>query len=262
MSPHRLSCCSPLSTDFCKSARWLPPPPTATKHVLTAVNYARPTARNKTTCKSKKKVQSSGSSSKKRLADSNSAISNQLNSPLLRLPGEIRTTIYTYVCISTTANHGHPANGSKEGCAFTQTFLLACSQLYAEAVKLMYSLATFDLSSRMYEDSRLLCLKSLNPEYRHLITSIQVNAQFVREAMALIYGDNVEMVLGDHSPAKCLPGLERLHVRDLAWANARERDELRYLFDMEGLIITDHTRNGYPPRWSPSKPFEWYLERV
>ncbi|CAN9265018.1 unnamed protein product [Alternaria alternata] len=190
------------------------------------------------------------------------AISNQLNSPLLRLPGEIRTTIYTHVCISTTVNHGQPANGSKEGCAFTQTFLLACSQLYAEAVKFMYSLATFDLSSRQYEVSKLLCLKSLNPEYRHLITSIQVNAQFAQEAMALIYGGKVEMVLGDHSPAKCLLGLERLHVRNLAWTNARERDELRYLFDMEGLIITDHTRNGFPPRWSPSEPFEWYLERV
>jgi hypothetical protein len=262
MSSHRLSCCSPLSTDFCKSARWLPPPPTVTKHVLTAVNYARPTAKNKTRCKSKNRVQSSGSSFKKRLADSNSAISNQLNSPLLRLPGEIRITIYTHVCISTKINHGHPANGSKEGCAFTQTFLLTCSELYTEAVKFMYSLATFDLSSRQHEVSRLFCLKSLNPEYRHLITSIQVNAQFAQEAMALIYGGKVEMVLGDHSPAKCLLGLERLHVRDLAWTNARERDELRYLFDMEGLIITDHTRNGYPPRWSPSEPFEWYLERV
>lgn len=127
MSLHQLFYCSPLSTDFCKSARWLPPPPTAAKHVLTAVNYARPTAKNKTSHKSKNRLQSSVSSSKKRLADSNSAISNQLNSPLLRLPGEIRTTIYTYVCISTTVNHGHPANGSKEGCAFTQTFLLACS---------------------------------------------------------------------------------------------------------------------------------------
>jgi hypothetical protein len=248
MSPHRLSCCSPLHTGFCKSARWLPPPPTATKHVPTARNYVPSTAKNKTRCKSKNIVQLSGSSFEKRLADSNSAISNQLNSPLLRLPGEIRTTIYTYVCISTTVNHGHPADGSKEGCAFTQTFLLACSQLYAEAVKLMYSLATFDLSSRQYEVSRLLCLKSLNPEYRHLITSIQVNAQFAQETMALIYGDKVEMVLGDHSPGKCLPGLERLHVRDLAWANARQRDELRYLFDMEGLIITDHTRNGFLPR--------------
>ena len=224
MSPHRLSCCSPLSTDFCKSARWLPPPPTATKHVLTAVNYARPTARNKTRCKSKKKVQSSGSSSKKRLADSNSAISNQLNSPLLRLPVEIRTTIYTHVCISTTINHGHPANVFKEGCAFTQTFLLTCSQFYAEAVRLMYSLATFDLSSRQYEVSRLLCLKSLNPEYRHLITSIQVNGQFAIDALVLVYKGKVEEVLGDYSPAKCLLGLERLHVRDLAWASARQRD--------------------------------------
>jgi hypothetical protein len=102
----------------------------------------------------------------------------------------------------------------------------------------------------------LFCLKGLNPEYHHLIISIQVNAQFAQEAMALIYGGKVDMVLGDHSPAKCLLGLERLHVRDLAWTNARERDELRYLFDMEGLIITDHTRNGYPPRWSPSEPFE------
>ena len=107
MSPHRLSCCSPLHTGFCKSARWLPPPPTATKHVPTARNYVPSTAKNKTRCKSKNIVQLSGSSFEKRLADSNSAISNQLNSPLLRLPGEIRTTIYTYVCISTTVNHGH-----------------------------------------------------------------------------------------------------------------------------------------------------------
>ena len=224
MSPHRLSCCSPLSTDFCKSARWLPPRRTVTKHVLTAVNYARPTARNKTRCNSKNKVQSSGSSSKKRLADSNSAISNQLNSPLLRLPGEIRTTIYTHVCISTTVNHGHPTNGFKEGCTFTQTFLLTCSQFYAEAVGLMYSLATFDLSSATVDLSRLLCLKSLNPEYRHLITSIQVNGQFAIDALVLVYKGKVEEVLGDYSPAKCLLGLERLHVRDLAWASARQRD--------------------------------------
>ncbi|RYN19930.1 hypothetical protein AA0112_g10922 [Alternaria arborescens] len=188
------------------------------------------------------------------------AISNQLSSPLLRLPGEIRTTIYTHVCNSTTVNHGHPANGYKEGCAFTQTFLLTCSQVYAEAVRLMYSLATFDLSSRQFEVSKLLCLKGLNPEYRHLITSIQVNDQFAVNAMDLVYEGKVEEVLGDHSPAKCLLGLEKLHVRDLAWENARQRDELRYLFDMEGLIITDHaSRNGSPPR---SPPIAWYLERV
>ncbi|CAN9275536.1 unnamed protein product [Alternaria alternata] len=139
------------------------------------------------------------------------AISNQLSSPLLRLPGEIRTTIYTHVCISTTINHGHPTNGFKEGCAFTQTFLLTCSQFYAEAVGLMYSLATFDLSSATVDLSRLLCLKSLNPEYRHLITSIQVNGQFAIDAMALVYKGKVEEVLGDYSPAKCLLGLERLH---------------------------------------------------
>ncbi|RYO21298.1 hypothetical protein AA0111_g9707 [Alternaria arborescens] len=144
------------------------------------------------------------------------AISNQLSSPLLRLPGEIRTTTYTHLCTSTTVNHGHPANGSKEGCAFTQTFLLTCSQVYAEAVRLMYSLATFDLSSRQFEVSKLLCLKGLNPEYRHLITSIQVNDQFAVDAMDLVYEGKVEEVLGDHSPAKCLLGLEKLHVRDLA----------------------------------------------
>ncbi|CAN9209287.1 unnamed protein product [Alternaria alternata] len=152
------------------------------------------------------------------------AISNQLNSPLLRLPGEIRTTIYTHVCISTTVNHGHPTNGFKEGCTFTQTFLLTCSQFYAEAVGLMYSLATFDLSSATVDLSRLLCLKSLNPEYGHLITSIQVNGQFAIDALVLVYKGKVEEVLGDYSPAKCLLGLERLHVRDLAWASARQRD--------------------------------------
>ncbi|OAG14730.1 hypothetical protein CC77DRAFT_1054712 [Alternaria alternata] len=132
------------------------------------------------------------------------ATSNQLSSPLLRLPSEIRTTIYIHVCLSTTVNHGHPANGFKEGCAFTQTFLLICHQFYAEAVKLMYSLATFDLS-------RLSCLKSLHPEHRHLITSMQISSQFAKEVMVTIYKGKVEEVLGDHSPAKRLLGLERLH---------------------------------------------------
>ncbi|CAN9304408.1 unnamed protein product [Alternaria alternata] len=179
------------------------------------------------------------------------AISNQLNSPLLRLPGEIRTTIYTHVCISSTVNHGHPAYFPREGCAFTQTFLLTCSQFYAEALRLMYSLATFDLSgATTVHASKLSCLKSLNPEYRHLITSIQADAYFAIDAKFLIDKGKVEEVLGDHSPAKCLLGLERLHVRNLYWANARQRDELRYLFDMEGLIITDMATNGLP-RWSP-----------
>ncbi|RYN22683.1 hypothetical protein AA0119_g9953 [Alternaria tenuissima] len=183
------------------------------------------------------------------------AISNQLSSPLLRLPGEIRTTIYTHVCFSTTVNHGHPANGSKEGRAFTQTFLLTCKQFYAKAVKLMYSLATFDSSG-------LSCFKSLHPEHRHLITPVQANALFAEEAKDLIYEGKVEEVLGDHSPAKCLLGLERLHVRDLAWADARERDELRPIFDMEGLIIIDRLRDRVPRTWSSWEPIEYSSGKV
>ncbi|CAN9170711.1 unnamed protein product [Alternaria sp. RS040] len=108
-------------------------------------------------------------------------------------------------------------------------------------------LATFDLSgATTVHASKLSCLKSLNPEYRHLITSIQADAYFAIDAKFLIDKGKVEEVLGDHSPAKCLLGLERLHVRNLYWANARQRDKLRYLFDMEGLIITDNARNGLP----------------
>jgi hypothetical protein len=119
----------------------------------------------------------------------------------------------------------------------------------------MYSLATFDLS-------RLSCLKSLHPEHRHLITSMQISSQFAKEVMVTIYKGKVEEVLGDHSPAKRLLGLERLHVRDLTWANTRQRDELRFLFDMEGLIITDQLRDRVSRTWSSREPFQWYLERV
>ncbi|KAG9186394.1 hypothetical protein G6011_02950 [Alternaria panax] len=160
------------------------------------------------------------------------ATANQLSSPILRLPGEIRTTIYTYVCFSTIIKHGEFTDSSDEGRSFNQTFLFTCNQFYCEAVKLMYSLATFELSGWP-------TLKSLNSKYRQFITSVQVDAKVALKAAAMVGEDKVKKELGGYDPERCLPGVKKLYVRGKFWTcGVYSRGALRAFFKNKDLYIT------------------------
>ncbi|KAI4696813.1 uncharacterized protein J4E88_000992 [Alternaria novae-zelandiae] len=154
------------------------------------------------------------------------ATKNHLNSPILRLPGEIRNQIYRYVCETTTIRYGENYEKRPEGtgtaCRFTQTFLLTCKQWHSEAITLMYGLATFEVSSTEAWLSR----QSFNPKYCSLITSLSVDSVVISTALRTTQGytyEEDEDTLQNQvdSPLLRLPG----EIRNKIYAYACSRTQ-------------------------------------
>ncbi|KAI4681740.1 uncharacterized protein J4E84_007335 [Alternaria hordeiaustralica] len=158
------------------------------------------------------------------------ATANQLNSPLLRLPGEIRNHIYTYACRSTTVKHGKRPEVSERSCLFTQTFLLTCKQFYCEAIALLYTHATFELSGFGGWAANV----SLNPKYRNLISSLYMDGGYLTTAIRKAW----EFKAGIRAKPD-LPGVERVLLKQPVRANDVCIDALRGLFGKPNLQVTD-----------------------
>ncbi|KAI4629101.1 uncharacterized protein J4E87_003362 [Alternaria ethzedia] len=155
---------------------------------------------------------------------------NQLNSPLLRLPGEIRNHIYTYACRSTTVKHGKRPEVSERSCLFTQTFLLTCKQFYCEAIALLYTHATFELSGFGGWAAHV----SLNPKYRNLISSLYMDGGYLTTAIRKAH----EFISGRRAKPD-LPGVERVLLKQPVRASDVCIDALRGLFGKPNLQVTD-----------------------
>ncbi|KAI4920603.1 hypothetical protein J4E85_009370 [Alternaria conjuncta] len=76
-------------------------------------------------------------------------VANRLNSPLLRLPAELRNLIYHYALGNSTvilaAHHDRLCTYQHDTPAFP--LLAVCTQIHAEAALFLYSLNTFDIAS-------------------------------------------------------------------------------------------------------------------
>ena len=178
------------------------------------------------------------------LTKSHSATKNHLNSPILRLPGEIRNQIYRYVCETTTIRYGENYEKRPEGtgtaCRFTQTFLLTCKQWHSEAITLMYGLATFEVSSTEAWLSR----QSFNPKYCSLITSLSVDSVVISTALRTTQGytyeedEEYEDLFPKYMPGRYFAAVERVHIHSPGWKEDYIFDVLRKWFEKEDLQVT------------------------
>ncbi|KAI4641141.1 hypothetical protein J4E93_008019 [Alternaria ventricosa] len=158
------------------------------------------------------------------------AAANQLNSPLLRLPGEIRNHIYTCICRSITVKHGKRSEVSGSSCLFTKTFLLARKQFYCEAIALLYTHATFELSGWAGWAAHV----SLNPKYRNLISSLYLDHNILHTATRKAR----EFKAGIRTKSD-LPGVERVLLKQPTRANDVYINALQGMFGKQTLQVTD-----------------------
>jgi len=137
---------------------------------------------------------------------------NQLRSPFLRLPAELRNRIYGYTL----------AYGTLEVPSWSQWgqlplldvgLLRTCRQIHAETTMLFYSLNTFRLNNNMDLVTLTACL---NAEKRSVIRRLDLN---LRAALAI----NDAMRHGCGCPKlRLFPSLESIHI----WGQAPE--EIRH----------------------------------
>ena len=106
-------------------------------------------------------------------ANAEATAANQLNSPLLRLPAELRNLIYHYALgnctlIVSTFNH-RLCLYQRDIPAFP--LLVVCTQIHAEAAILPYSLNTFNIA---FDHSLDMFITTMPLAYRHAIKRLDI----------------------------------------------------------------------------------------
>ena len=169
-----------------------------------------------------------------------STLQNQLKSPLLRLPAEIRNKIYTYVALSTTIK----VTGTFDRDQHSQPYTLylrapglarSCKQIHHEATTLLYSLATFDITKH---STTFLLERGFNRNICSLVTSIRVSGILAFSVMSK--SDSVTRSFRmNTTPAGYLPGLKRVYVQKIYWdwKNLKDPAALRNWLGDESLEI-------------------------
>lgn len=104
-----------------------------------------------------------------------STLKNQLNSPLLRLPAEIRNKVYTYAILSARImiTRAPEMNRRDPSLYFELPGLhMSCKQIWHEATALLPSRGTFDVSD---DDEQFLLSRGLSPTISNLVTSVRIS---------------------------------------------------------------------------------------
>jgi hypothetical protein len=101
--------------------------------------------------------------------------SNQINSPLLRLPAELRNKVYAYVFESASLHPPCPFHHHNERIK-ELSILLACRQLYHETTRFKDTFT--NLTVYCTHDPELL-LKIIKPEQCAALRSISVSERMV-----------------------------------------------------------------------------------
>ncbi|EDU46691.1 hypothetical protein PtrSN002B_003678 [Pyrenophora tritici-repentis] len=160
--------------------------------------------------------------------------SNQLTSPLLRLPAELRNKIYEYACIDTIIRstnimsfqpyrHKTPVSERKP-----LAIISTCKQMRHEASGTLYSHAAFDLVGLGLSAETLPCV-------HHRITSIVITeSQLLKDSSAFLCELKCIRLIswrgGDDKPGLLVTRkLRKLHGKDLRIE--REKFEFKdYMF--------------------------------
>ncbi|KAL1797121.1 hypothetical protein ACET3X_003727 [Alternaria dauci] len=170
-------------------------------------------------------------------------LANQLNSPLLRLPGEIRNIIYDYLSTSSTIT-----------LAFTRTwpspppscyvfvpppFLSTCTQIHYEARHLVYTRGTFDVSR--LSTMSFLFSSPANPRICRQMTRLRISHFIVNVVMQERFrhtekGDKKS--LARKVVLDSLPAVKELCVVDGRGLGEEVMEKARQWFKKEGMEIT------------------------
>ena len=147
-------------------------------------------------------------------ANWNSARVNQLTSPLLRLPAELRNLIYLFTFTDSMIRM-HPQKG-EQSATNPIGLICCCRQLHREANSLFYTTATFEMEMALpysYEAA----IVAIGAERCARITSIQISLlsvefQYVHWAYpAKSFEEEIE--LQGRANANAFPALNTVHVK-------------------------------------------------
>ncbi|KAI4915294.1 hypothetical protein J4E85_010419 [Alternaria conjuncta] len=132
-------------------------------------------------------------------------LQNQVDSPLLRLPGEIRNKIYAYACSRTQAVFNNSPRARK-----STAIISTCSQMRHEAHAIFFAHATLDLRALLFSEFP----QTLPHADFQLVTSIHLRSQRI---IRLLRED--EHFVAERQGAKLFPELERVYVA--GWSKSR-----------------------------------------
>jgi hypothetical protein len=176
-----------------------------------------------------------------------STLKNQLASPLLRLPAEIRNKIYTYVGYSTTvtvdivSTDFYDTDKPVSHLYFKLPALQKSSkQIRHEASSILHRLATFDFVESAAVG--IFILPGSDHRIGAFITSIRILYGLAENIANLVFG-NHDLKEFYKSPSRWwLQNLETIYVNTISWGSARKDDAvragLRYWFGKETLEIS------------------------
>jgi hypothetical protein len=173
----------------------------------------------------------------------NSARWNQRNSPLLRLPAELRNLIFRFALGGNTWSFvvREPYGQRIHNCSgFQHTFALlaVCRQIYVETALLPFSLRSFSFNDPEDFD---LWLKALHPAQRDGVSVVGVKHWLhVLKFPTLPYPQAVNYILYNQSwwsPGNCdfsgLPSLQHIRVRVMDESRTASASRKPYMNDLE-----------------------------
>jgi hypothetical protein len=176
-----------------------------------------------------------------------STLRNQLASPLLRLPAEIRNKIYTYVGYSTTVtvdivSTPFPVSDKPISHLYFKLPALQKSskQIRHEASSILRKLATFDFPKSAAVP--IFILDGSDHKIGAFITSIRISYSFAESVAGLVFGNHGLEEFYRSPSVGWLRNLETIHVNTISWKSALKDDDvraaLRYWFDKETLEVS------------------------
>jgi hypothetical protein len=157
-----------------------------------------------------------------------STVQNQLKSPLLRLPAELRNQIYTLACKDLVITAKHPAKLARHPVPpTTLSLLIICKQLRFEATPILFSHATVPIA-----DVRSL---ARTPAHLGLETCRQLTSI---ELSATLFALTINMRLYPTAGTK-FPNASKITVNIScpAWAEEPIEAEMRKWFGNERLEV-------------------------
>ncbi|KAI4658704.1 uncharacterized protein J4E79_006462 [Alternaria viburni] len=132
---------------------------------------------------------------------------NQISSPLLRLPAELRNQIYTFVGLSTIIKAIQP-EGSLT-CSFqVPEQLKACKQIRHEATSIVYRSALFDFTQC---NTGVWLNGSCDHSIGEFVTSIKIGGQVA--CLVSHYIGKGRSYEGLQFPTKWLPNVQKIYIK-------------------------------------------------